>query len=100
MCIHQKPGINIKPSPTPIILKGQRERYLVDGWKLHNELVTLTGFTWVLDIIDLFSKFMMSFPVKTNDAINALISIKENIVFSKECQLFFSQIIGVNIKTN
>ena len=45
MHFRQKAGINIKPSPTPIIPKGLRESYVVDGWKLHNKLVTLSGYT-------------------------------------------------------
>ena len=77
LCIRQKAGINIKPSLTPIWPKCQRERYVEDGWKLPNELGTLSGYTWVLDIIDHFIKFMMSFPVKTNEAINSFISIKD-----------------------
>ena len=60
-----------------MIPKGPRERYVVDDWKLYKELATLSGYIWVLDIINHFSKLMVSYPVKTNDAINALLSIKE-----------------------
>ena len=50
---------------------------MADGWKLHNELAEITGYRWVIDIIDYFSKFMGSFPITENNAENALISIKE-----------------------
>ena len=50
---------------------------MADGWKLHNELAEITGYTWVIDIIDYFSKFMGSFPITENNSENALISIKE-----------------------
>ena len=98
VCIRQKAGINIKPSPTPIIPKGPRERYVINCWKLHNELATLSGYTWILDIIDHFSKFMMSFPVKTNKAINALISIKEFYLLKGMSTILQSDNV-VNIKT-
>ena len=60
-----------------MIPKVPREIYVVDGWKLNKGLATLSGYTWVLDIFNHFSKLMVSYPVKTNDAINALLSIKE-----------------------
>ena len=37
----------------------------------------MTGFKQVIDIIDYFSKYIMSFPVVKNDAINSLNSIKQ-----------------------
>ena len=57
--------------------KGAKERYVADGWKLYPELSESTGYTWIIDIIDYFSMFMGSFPVKENNAENALIAIKE-----------------------
>ena len=56
VCIRQKAGINIKPITTPMIPKVPREIYVVDGWKLNKELATLSGYTWVLDIFNHFSK--------------------------------------------
>jgi len=77
VCISQKTGISIKPITTPIIPKGTREGYVGDDWKPHKEFSTLSDYTWVIVIIDHFSKFMISYIVKTNDAINTLLSIKE-----------------------
>ena len=44
-CIYIKSGIVMNPEPKIIITKGPKERYVIDGWKLHNELVSITGFT-------------------------------------------------------
>ena len=63
--------------PKQIVSKGAKERYAIDGWKLHSELAEESGFKWVIDIIDYFSKFMGSFPVIENNAKNILIGIKE-----------------------
>ena len=40
-------------------------------------MVETSGYKWVIDIIDHFSKYMMSFPVVNNTANNALICWKE-----------------------
>lgn len=50
---------------------------MVDGWKLHPAFAEESGYTWCIDIIDYFSKFMGSFPVEENNAKNALNTIKE-----------------------
>ena len=63
--------------PTQIIPKGPRERYVIDGWKLHNTLALESGFTWVIDIIGHFSKYMISYPIISNEVINALNCIRE-----------------------
>ena len=76
-CIRLKSGKSYKPIPTQIIPKGPQERYVVDSWKIHKELSQVTGYNWVIDIIDHFSKFLMSFPIVQNDAINTLNCIKE-----------------------
>lgn len=39
--------------------------------------VELTGFSYVIEIIDHFSKFLKSYPVKENNSKNALICIKD-----------------------
>ena len=52
---------------------------LKDGWELDDEIKRLTGFSWVIDIIDHFSKFLISVPVKNNNGINILYCIKEFI---------------------
>ena len=70
-------GKKLTLTPKHIITKGAKERYVIDGWKLHNELAEYSGYKWVIDIIDYFSKFMGSFPVVENNAINVLNGIKE-----------------------
>ena len=77
ICIRNKGGKNIKPLPTTIIPKGPRERYVMDGWKLHNSLAEKIGFTWIVDLIDHFSKFMMSFPVEKNDSVHTVNCLHE-----------------------
>ena len=73
----RKKGENIISNPVKIIPNGPKDRYVLDGWKLHKTLAEETGFTWVIDVIDYFSKYMMSYPVIKNDSINALNAIKQ-----------------------
>ena len=77
ICIREKSGIIIKPKPGTILTKRPKERYVVDGCKIHNSLAVIVGYSWIIDIIDYFSKYMISYPVKNNDAINALNGIKQ-----------------------
>ena len=49
----------------------------IDLYNVPYEYEKISLFKKFHDIIDHFSKFMMSYPVKTNEAINALLSIKE-----------------------
>jgi len=65
-----KKGTVIKPKSKVIITKGPLERLVADGWELDEELKTITGFNWVIDLIDHFSKFIMSIPIKNNIANN------------------------------
>ena len=44
---------------------------------LENDLKSIAGFSWVIDLIDHFSKFLMSIPVKNNNADNILYCLKE-----------------------
>ena len=63
--------------PKNILTKGEKERNVSDGWKLHPELCEKTGYSWVLDIIDYFSKFFGSYAIKENNSSNALLAINE-----------------------
>ena len=76
-CIKLKAGTIVKPTQKKIITKGPKDRYIIDGWKLHEDLAEASGYKWVIDIIDHFSKYMMSFPVVNNTANNALTCLKE-----------------------
>ena len=59
--------------------KGPKIRYVIDGWKLHKIIFNRTGFSWVVDIVDHFSKFLWSYPIETNTAQNILTSLKQFI---------------------
>ena len=50
---------------------------MADSWELPEYLKVKTKFTWVLDVIDYFSKYLLSFPLVKNDADNVLLGIKE-----------------------
>ena len=67
-CLKLRGGKKITLCPKQIVTKGMKERYVIDGWKLHNELSESSGFKWEVDIIfiDYFSKFMGSFPIVEN----------------------------------
>ena len=49
-CIKSKAGKVIKPIQKKIISKGPKERYVIDGWKLHEDLANISGYTWVIYI--------------------------------------------------
>lgn len=46
----------------------------MDGRKIHNQLMLVNGFNGIIDII---SKYMMSFPVTNNDSENCINCLKE-----------------------
>ena len=56
-CILSKKGKKIYTKLKIIITNGPLDRVIVDGWELDSDLKTITGFGWVIDIIDHFSKF-------------------------------------------
>ena len=76
-CIMNKAGKKIQVKPNIILSKGPLERVVIDGWELDDRLKEITGYTWVVDIIDHFSKYLLSFPIKNNDAINIEICLKK-----------------------
>ena len=53
--LQQRGGKKFTFSLKSFIKKGVKEKYVVGGWKLHSELVEISGFTWYIDIIDYFS---------------------------------------------
>ena len=59
--------------------KGPKSRYVIDGWKLHSIINNRIGFSWMIDIIEHFSKFIWSYPIVNNNAINFLILLKKFI---------------------
>ena len=59
-CIKLRSNRALKPKILVIKNKGSKSRYIIDGWKLHSIINILTGYSWCIDIIDHFSKFMWS----------------------------------------
>jgi hypothetical protein len=98
-CILAKKGKSIKPKDKIIITKGPLDRVVAYGWELDDELKSLTGFNWVMDIIDHFSKFLMSIPVENNNGINILCSLKEFINYAGKPKEFQSD-NGAEYKNN
>ena len=50
----------------------------------------ITGYNWVIDLIDHFSKFLMSIPVKNNNADNILFCIKQFVNYIGKPKIFQS----------
>ena len=81
-CIMVKAGKNIINKPKVIISKGPLERVVIDGWELDDDLKEMTTYTRVIDMIEHFSKFLLSKPEENNNAENICVCFK----------LFFSAI--------
>ena len=75
-CIMVKAGKNIVNKPKVIVSRGPLERVVIDGWELDEDLKEVTTYTWVIDMIDHFSKFLLSKPVKNNNAENISVCFK------------------------
>ena len=37
---------------------------VIDGWELDQKLKEIAGYIWVIDMIDHFSKYLLSKPIK------------------------------------
>ena len=48
-----------------IEVKGSREIYSADLWKLPKNISEENGYIYSQDILDYFSKFIMSYPLET-----------------------------------
>ena len=83
-----KAGKNINVKTKTIISKGPLERVVVDGWELDNQLKEITGYSWVIDMVDHFSKFLISVPVKNNDSKNIEICLKSFLILLVIQKLF------------
>ena len=92
-CLQIINGKEIKVNPKVIITKGPLERVVADGWELDQDLKKITGYSWVIDLIDHFSKFLMSIPVKNNNADNILFCIKQFVNYIGKPKIFQSDII-------
>ena len=85
-----KKGKNINPKVKFIITKGSLERAVADGWELDENLKKITGFNWVVDILDHFSKFLMSITIKNNNANNFICCLKELYNYVGKPEIFQS----------
>jgi len=74
--IKAKAGKKINNKIKIILPKGPLERVLIDGWEVDDNLKEITGYTWVIDMIDHFSKYLISKAVKNNNAENIQICMK------------------------
>ena len=54
----------INPKTKVIITRGPLERWVIDCWKLDQNLKEISRYTFVIDMIDHFSKFK---PIKKNN---------------------------------
>ena len=70
-------GKPLIPQPKIIITYGAHKRYQCDIWYLPEKLRENNDYLYCLDIIDHFSKYIMSFPVVNNNAENVLNCFKE-----------------------
>ena len=76
-CINQNSGERIDVKTKIIITKGPKERYIIDGFQLDPMTAEITGFSYVIEIIDHFSKFLKSYAIKENNSKNAFLCIKD-----------------------
>ena len=80
-CILSKKGKNINQKVKKIIPLGPLDRVVIDGWALDEDIKSLTGYSHIIDIIDHFSKYLLSIPVKNNNAQNILYCLKQFFQF-------------------
>ena len=61
ICLNQRGGKKIIPVSKQILPSGPLDRIVANFWELSEYLKIKANFTWVLDCIDYFSKFMQSY---------------------------------------
>ena len=65
ICIKNKTGKKINTKTKVIITKGPLERLVIEGWELDQNLKEITRYALVIDMINNFSKFLFSKPIKS-----------------------------------
>jgi hypothetical protein len=60
--IKNKGGFIIK-ARLKIIIKSPSGRYVIDGWKIPKEIEDKAGYSWCIDIIYHFSKYLWSYQL-------------------------------------
>ena len=63
----------------PIISNGPHDEYQMDLWYLPKDMLPYTDYKYVMDIVDHFSKWIWSYPLKNKDAYNSLQCLKKFI---------------------
>ena len=76
-CINHIIGIKLNFKSKTIIITGPKERYVMDGFNLEGFIKDISGYNYVVEIIDHFSKFLKSYAISENNATNILIYLKD-----------------------
>ena len=53
-CFFTKKSKNINLKTKVIITKGNLERLVADGWQLDEDLKSIMGYNWVIDMVEFF----------------------------------------------
>ena len=61
-------------------------RLEIDLWYLSEDIAELTGYNYILDIIDVFSKWMWSYPLIHNDLQEILIALRKFLLCFGMCK--------------
>ena len=80
---------NIRPVGIPmklIIEDGPHYRYEMDIWYLEDDIAKSTGFNYILDIIDVFSKWVFSYPLKHKNCQEILLALRKYIISFGMCR--------------
>ena len=70
-----------------ILDNGPHYRYVADLWYLNQDIRDLTGYNYVLDIIDHFSKWYYGYLLKTKEAAEVLKKIEMFIESFGKCKI-------------
>jgi len=71
---------NIKSIHTPmklLIEDGPHYQYQMDIWYLDDDIAQISGFNYILDIIDVFSKWVFSYPLVKKTGEEVLIALRK-----------------------
>ena len=78
-CTNPNKFIKLKKKNKIILDNGPHYRYVADLWYLNTKIAALTGYKYVLDIIDHFSKWYGGYLLKTKSAEEVLKNIEKYI---------------------
>ena len=69
-----------------LIENGSHYRLEIDLWYLSEDIAELTGYNYILDIIDVFSKWMWSYPLIHRDSQEILIALRKYLLCFGMCK--------------